>query len=355
MAADPRTPERPALCGWFARAGNVEVREIGGCVYPAQLIVCGRPWQEPVCSAKIRARKAVELQAMITAHGKAGGAITFGTFTSGEHHLADSLDKSLAVLRKGWDDLVHSTPYRKFRRRHGLMGLVLAYEFTHGVEHGHNPHLHPLWFHREPLDAYGIADMHVLMHDRWKHSINAAGRYLNPRHGIDLRFNADGSALGGYVAKVQEGDWGVAQEVTKGDSKLARSVGGRTPFAILREHYLNGDMADWGLWQEFSAAALVGGSRSIPVCRMTPGLRKAVLGQAAAVPALTEEQMAAVEVGGTLIALIPWKTWLQVRRLGLGAAVMAAGKACGLDGINALLAEHNLELAVPPPKEKRRG
>jgi hypothetical protein len=349
MSADPRTPKRVAECGWFARDGAVEIRSVGGCVYPAQLIVCGRVWQEAVCSAKIRARKAVELENLIKVHGEHGGGITLGTFTSGEHHLADSLEKSLTVLRQTWDGLVRqSHEYRAVRKRHGLMGLVLAYEFTYGVEHGWNPHLHALWFHREPLTAWGISDMHILTQDRWKTGINAAGRYLNPRHGIQLDFNADGTALAGYVAKVQEGDWGPAQEITKGDLKTARSTGGRPAFAIARDHYLTGDMADWHLWQEFNVAVLVG-SRSIPLCRMTPGLRKTVLGGQAVAPAATDEQLAAVEVGGELIALIWWKTWSRIRQLGLGPAVLNAAEASGLAGINALLAEHELGQAKPPP------
>jgi hypothetical protein len=348
MSDDPRTPKRIAECGWFARDGAVEIRSVGGCVYPAQLIVCGRAWQEAVCSAKIRARKAVELENLIRVHGDRGGGITFGTFTAGEHHLADPLESSLAVLRSAWDGMIRrSREYIELRKRHDIMGLVLAYEFTHGAE-GWHPHLHPLWFHREPLTAWGISDLNILMHDKWKHGINAVGRYLNPKHGIKLDFNADGSALGGYVAKVQEGDWGPAQEITKGDAKTARSTGGRTPFSIVRDFYQTGDMADWKLWQEFNAAVMVG-SRSIPLCRMTPGLRKTILGDQAAVPAATDEQLAAVEVGGELIALIWWKTWSRIRQRGLGPAVLNAAEASGLAGINALLAEHELGQAKPPP------
>jgi hypothetical protein len=354
MSADPRTPKRPAECGWFARNGEVEVRLVNSCAYPAQLIVCGRAWQEAVCSAKVRARKAVELENLIKVHGEHGGGITFGTFTSGEHHLADSLETSLAVLRRAWDGMVRrSREYTALRKCHGIMGLVLAYEFTCGAEHGWNPHLHALWFHRDSLDAQGIADVHGVMLDGWTRGISAAGRYLNPRHGIQIDFNADGTALGGYVAKVQEGDWGPAQELTKGDLKTVRSTGGRTPFMILRDHYQTGDLADWDLWREFSAAVMVG-SRSIPLCRMTPGLRKGILGDAA-VPAPSEEQLAAVEVGGVLIAVIWWKTWSRIRIAGLGPAVLAAGEAGGLDGINALLEEHGLGQAKPPSGERGDG
>ena len=68
QAGDPRTPDRVAECGWFVVGENVEIRSRPACVYVAQFIVCGRPWLEPVCSAKIRTRKAAELQTLIAAH-----------------------------------------------------------------------------------------------------------------------------------------------------------------------------------------------------------------------------------------------------------------------------------------------
>jgi hypothetical protein len=107
-------------------------------------------------------------------------------------------------------------------------------------------------------------------------------------------------------------------------------------------------MADWDLWREFSAAVVLAGNRSIPVCRMTPGLRKKILGSAVA-PQLADEQLAVVEVGGVLIAVIEWRIWVRVRHAGLGPAVMAAGESNGIDGINALLSEHGFGQAEPPP------
>jgi hypothetical protein len=348
MAADPRTSERVAGCGWFTRSGMVEIRSIGSSVYPAQLIVCGRVWQEAVCSAKIRARKAVELENLIEVHGRAGGGITLGTFTAGEHHLDDSLESSLGILRASWDRMVNrSKRYKVIKERYGFMGLVLAYEFTYG-ESGWHPHLHALWFHEEPLPAQGLYEVNDLFAGQWKIGIEAAGRYLHPVHGVKVDMNAVGTALGGYVAKVQEGDWTAAQELTKGDVKTARSTKGRTPFTILREHYQTGDVADWKLWQEFSAGVLLGGNRSIPVCRMSPGLRKKIHGSETA-PQMTDEQLAAVEVGGVLIAVLSWKVWLKVRNAGLGPALLSAGEARGLDGINAVLTEHGLGQAEEPP------
>jgi hypothetical protein len=66
-------------------------------------------------------------------------------------------------------------------------------------------------------------------------------------------------------------------------------------------------------------------------------------------PQLSDEQLAVVEVGGVLIAVIEWKLWVRVRRAGLGPVVLSAGEAGGLDGINALLSEHGLGQAEPPP------
>ena len=189
--------------------------------------------------------------------------------------------------------------------------------------------------------------MEIAIRDRWAIGIEAAGRYLHPVYGVDVKANADGSAVGGYVTKVQEGDWTVAQEMLRGDVKTARAVKGRVPFQILANHYQTGDVTDWLLWQEFTGAVKIAGKRSIPVARMTPGLRKEIIGDDAA-PVLSDEQLAAVEVGGELIALLPWRVWAGARGAGLAHAVLEAGEAGGLDAINVLLGRAGLGQAAPP-------
>lgn len=339
-----------AECGWFARSGVVEVRDRAGSVYVAQLIVCGRAWAEPVCSAKIRTRKGAELTNLITSHTAAGAGVSMITLTAGEHHATDSLASSLDLLRKGWGKLLQTNRYRRIRDRHGLMGVTLAYEFTHGAE-GWHPHLHALLWHRAQLDAQGIADTELYVRDHWARTLAPSGRYLHPRHGLDFRWNANAAALGGYVAKVQEGDWGVAQEMTRGDTKTARRHSSRTPFVILADHYRTGDLADWHLWREYLTATQLGGARSIPLLRSTPGLRREILGQDAE-PSLTDEQLALVEVGGQLVALLPWRVWVRVRQAHAVPDLLAAGERGGLAAINELLAARGLGWADPPPPEK---
>ena len=157
------------------------------------------------------------------------------------------------------------------------------------------------------------------------------------------------SGLGGYLNKVQEGDWTVAQEVTRGDVKTARRDGSRTPFDILRDHYLTGDMADWQLWHEFAVASVPGGKRSIPLFRLTPKLRRQILGfDDELAPPMTDEQYAAMEVGGDLMALIPLRVWVKIRQSGSAADVLAAGESGGLTAINELLAARGLGMAYPP-------
>jgi hypothetical protein len=353
MAADPRTQERVAECGWWTRAGQVEIRDRAGAVYVAQVLVCGRPWAEPVCSAKIRTRKGAELSNMIDAHTAAGGGVSMITLTAGEHHADDPLAVSLALLRTGWRTLTGGGAHKRWtalRAQAGVMGVTLAYEFTHGAA-GWHPHLHALLWHRAPLDAEGIVGLEMYVRDRWAAVIGKTGRYLHPRHGMDFAWNANASALGDYVTKVQEGDWGTAQEMTRGDIKAARSTKGRTPFSILRDHYRWGDLADWGLWQEYLAGVKIAGERSIPLLRSTPGLRAAILG-AGEVPALSDEQMALVEVGGELIAVLSWRVWVRVRQARAVPDLLAAGERGGLAAMNELLGAWGLGWADPPPPER---
>jgi len=354
MAADPRTPDRVANCGWYARSGVVEIRDRAGSVYPAQLIVCGRPWAEPVCSAKIRTRKGAELSNMITAHTvAAGGGVSMITLTAGGHTSADSLASSLGLLRLGWRKLSSSRRWVALRSSAAIIGCTLAYEFTHGAD-GWHPHLHVLVWHREPLDAAQLVAAELYVRQTWAAVIAGAGRYLNPRHGLDFAWNANAAALGGYVAKVQEAaDWGLPQEMTRGDAKRARREGSRVPFAILADHYATGDLADWQLWREYLAETQLGGVGSIPLLRSTPGLRAIVLGPGASA-ALSDEQLAAVEVGGQLVGLLPWPSWAAVRQRREVPALLAAAEAGGLAAMNGWLACRGLGLADAPPVRPAR-
>ena len=346
MAADPRTAERVALCGWFAAAGVVEIRTIAASVYPAQLIVCARPWQCAVCSAKIRHRKAVELGQMVEAHAAAGRSVTFAVLTAGDHHLGEPFDLTMGVLRKAWTSATRGAGQREYVRLRsalGILGNSQAPEITH--LDGWHPHLNVLWWHDRQLSPAEAAEMLAGITLLWRAAINAQGRYLHPRHGVRVIPNATHRHTGEYVAKVQD-DWTLGAEMTRGDVKTPRRPGGRLPFTIVADHYRTGDLGDWRLWSEYSRGVLTGGERSIAIVRHSPGLR-AALGVRTSTDGLSDEQLAAIEVGGQLLATIAQHVWRRLRMRRVAAEMLAAAEAGGLPGLNGWLAGHGLPLAVP--------
>ena len=80
---------------------------------------------------------------------------------------------------------------------------------------------------------------------------------------------------------------------------------------------------------------------------MTPGLRRDILGNVVA-PKRTDEQLAAVEVGGELVAVIAWRVWVRVRQASAGPEVLTAAERGGLPAINEVLSERGLGWADPP-------
>ena len=344
MAGDPRTSERVALCGWFTRTGVVELRTVAASVYPAQLIACGRPWIEPVCSAKIRHRKGLEVAQMIEAHWSRGGSVTFAVLTAGDHHLGEAFDLTAGVLRQAWTRMTRSgerSSWRQLAARTGLVGTTQALEITHGD--GWHPHLNVLLWHDHELRPVEAAEVLATVTRLWREAIAKQGRYLHPVHGAKVIPNATSGQTGLYVAKVQD-DWTLGAELARGDVKRPRRKGGRLPFTIAADHYRSGDLGDWQLWQEYSRGILAGGQRSIAITRHSPGLRARI--GAPAQPALTDEQLAAIEVGGQLLAVIPQWAWRRVRLRRKAAELLAAAEAGGLPGLNAWLTSAGL-----PPAE----
>jgi hypothetical protein len=352
LADDPATAKRIAECGLYALHGEVELRTRAGSVYPAQLIVCGRPHWEPVCGAKIRARKATGLQAMNAAFESSGGAISFSVFTSGSHHLGDTLAESSAVLAAGWSKVIRGKRWERLKNDCGIVGRAVSPEWTF-TDEGFNPHRNVLWYHERPLDGPQQAELILHMYERFKIATDKAGRYLHPAAGVKTIPNAVGAELGLYVAKVQEGDWGIAQETVRSDAKASRDEGGLVPFDMLVRYYSTGDIYWRDRFAEFRSGIVTSAGLAPPVVRLSSGLRERALGGGDL--ELTDEQLALAEVGGVLIAVIRWRVWVRIRQAGMGPAVLAAGRDGGLPAINELLAQHGLGWAEqPPPPEERR-
>jgi hypothetical protein len=94
--------------------------------------------------------------------------------------------------------------------------------------------------------------------------------------------------------------------MTRGDLKTSRTYS-RTPFQILADYYQTGDTRDRDLWHEYGRV-----TRSLAAVRWSRGLRVVMLG-AVTDAERTDEELAAEDVGGDLVAAIDFPLCARIR------------------------------------------
>lgn len=334
---DPDTPERQRKCGVVSLGDGVQIRVKDGA-YFCGLTTCGSVWRCTVCSAKVRATRADELVRALEAHYAAGGAVHLLTMTVA-HDKTDRLARLLGVETAAWKLITNGGAWTRLRKATGLFGWVRALEITEGDECGWHPHFHILLMTDDALDAAGLVAVKLHFTTRWARACEAAGlRPPHPVHGVDFRENvaAASEELGKYVTKVQEGDWTVAHEVTRGDLKTGRGKS-RTPFEILKAYQDGGDVADRDLWREYTQAV-----KGLSAVRWSRGLRARLLPDD---DEKSDEDAALIDAGGVLLGEMSVHVWRRVVMARLEIAVLEAAEDGGLDAVNGLLAAHGCGVA----------
>jgi hypothetical protein len=279
---------RQAGCGrcLIDGAQGVEIRALhtddGPNVYPAGLQTCGSTWLCPVCAAKIRARRAVEVQLAAMTHTAAGGTLVMLTQTL-RHNRTQSLDDLVKSLRASWQTVQQHRQWRPIRAQ--LVGMIVALEVTFGPN-GWHPHLHVLLF--LPAGAESVKDdLEGWLPEAWA---GIVGRKLGVspdlEHGTHLKVLDAGASA--YVSKI--GD-----ETARGDLKSDST----NPFSLLDG--VGTDPAATAKWLEYSK--VMKGKRSL---RWTPGLKDLLLPD---VDELTDEELAAMVVDGEHLETLPGATW----------------------------------------------
>jgi hypothetical protein len=104
-----------------------------------------------------------------------------------------------------------------------------------------------------------------------------------------------------------------------GDLKTSRA-GRRTPFQILANYYQTGDTRGRGLWVEYSRTI-----RNVAAVRWSRGLCAVFLGPANE-PERTDEELAAEEVSGEVLAVIPFPVWSRIRTEGLERSLLVTAE-----------------------------
>lgn len=286
------------FCG-RALGYRVPIMTDGRSFWPSQVAQCGRVWVCPVCCAKIKARRAVEIERICASHVAAGGTLSMLTATV--RH-----DRSMALVdvRRAVGD-----SWRKVQRlkswallRSVLVGQIVAPEVTVG-ENGWHPHLHVLLCLRPGVEQVELNALLAGFRDDWLRLVNESlGVSPSVERAVHLlHFGSDASAAAaGYLSKV-------AKELTAGEMKS-----GRDPFS-LADRFAEGDAQAVARWIEYAAA--MKGCRSVA---FSSGLRELY-----AVEVLDEvELLEDDESVGTEICFVSGWNWNLALRDGVLVALL---------------------------------
>jgi hypothetical protein len=159
------------------------------------------------------------------------------------------------------------------------VGMVRAFEVTHGEVNGWHPHFHELWFVKGKLTSRQVAAWQRTLFSEWRAQCVRAGLgEPNRKAGVTI-IEAESAAE--YVAKFGNAPrWGVGSELTKRHVKKGKA-GSRTPWDLLRL-VAEGDSRMSGLFCEYVEAFF--GARQVV---WSPGLK-----QVFGIEEVTDEELA---------------------------------------------------------------
>jgi hypothetical protein len=273
--------------------GVILARTAEGKAVALGLLKCGKLWLCPVCSAKIRNKRAEEISRAAVEWIGQGGTVVFVTFTArhAASHGLESLMGAMQGTRPGrrpcgkgactpgrpcgkgdcdtlvsrkagaYQRLISGAAWAGDKRRKlnpegirglvGFIGMIRATEVTVSQSNGWHPHLHCLVFlggrtqgERAEKRITGVfepstsAMQSLEGHFRavWTRHLHAVDPAFTPsdEHGVtfetlDVTKSAD--AVAKYLAKLQEGK-DASNELARGDMKTGR-MGNMTPFEML--------------------------------------------------------------------------------------------------------------------------
>ena len=247
---------RLARCGRFLTGEYTRVAKKDGTAYFLDVQTCGSVWSCPVCAAKIRQRRAVEIESACVQHLGAGGSIGFLTLTF-PHSRGDDLANMLATLTLCWKDVQQGIlkSGRARAKALGLFGFIRSTEITYGRWNGWHPHLHVLIFANRAVSESEWEELRDAISASWTAAVLKRGRE-RPGEVVGVTLGPVRKAeVGKYLAKVQD-HYGhestLGLEMARGDVKKGR-LKSRTPFE-LAEEAVQGVAFEIGLWHDYESA-----------------------------------------------------------------------------------------------------
>lgn len=304
---------RSAGCGRMLTADHAECRvkvsDDGPSAYMTGVSTCGSVWLCPVCSAKIRTRRQIEVETVAAAHVATGG--TFGMLTlTVRHDASHRLSALLEAQNSAWRTIQQDYEWRRLRKgcsrgprgaltgRNGdgsLVGFIRSKEITQGLATpggSWHPHDHVLLLWGDELDHAGDV---AWIEARWADLVDQSLGCRPDAHGFHYR--AMGADSAAYVTKL-------AQEAARGDLKS----GSRSVWHII-DALADGE--SWALraWVEYATATK--GKRAI---QMSRGLRA----RYGLDPERSDEELAVDDVQGVLVDTIGPDSLRALMRAGYG-------------------------------------
>ena len=109
-------------CGVNPTKGLVDVaveHHPKGYAYTTGLQSCKSVWACPICSFKIRTKRAVEIAVAIAVHKAKGGSVMLLTLTT-QHSFGESLDEVWDQVQECWSYITKHYRYTQLRKKLGL-------------------------------------------------------------------------------------------------------------------------------------------------------------------------------------------------------------------------------------------
>lgn len=295
----------------------------------AGLATCGSVWADPVCAAKVLARRAFELGAAFTVAEAMGYRLGFGTLTM-RHERRQPLELLWNAGRKGWRRATSGNVWHKHMAKHGVVGWVRVWEVTDG-RNGWHVHVHFVVVLQEGATSADMESIGRGMFGRWSKGVQALGLAAPLLAGQDWHLvEGDSTELADYLAKLgRSGGESMGLELTHVQPGRARSTLGTQPVWSLIEGMRNGEAVAIRRWHEWEA-----GSKGRRMIGWSKGLRDLL----SAGTEQTDEEVAAQELGSSSDDLVLITDWGPMRRQPHRIALLQeVAEALGLSGVREVL------------------
>ena len=325
-------------CGRTRVTGFVGVRYSGGGAGFAGLASCGSVWACPVCSAKILARRSLEIGVGLLTWESDGGRLVMGTLTM-RHHKGHRLSQEWDALGSAWANVMRSRVWTKWLARLGSPGLVRVVEVTYGAN-GWHVHLHFVLLVAGTTTHELVSEFSAWVTAKWSRALVLAGMPGALVRGQDVHLVRGVEAateVGQYLVKSSA--YGSAEslgrELMGTWSKTARSPHGTEPAWSLAEDFGRSGEADLlDLWNEYER-----GSKGKRQCTWSKGLRDLL----AVGAEISDEDVAAEVLGDVDLVRITAEGWTAALRSHEPTSrILAAVEHGGVAGLTAYLDDHGI-------------